>query len=245
MTPMDRPVWNTPGDGQIDDGHVHVWMSRQSHDLESPVPSGLSEAELQQCSTYRFSDDQLRCRARRGLLRRVLARYLEIASRDVNLCARPGGKPQRGGGAPSNLTFSVSSSKGIVLVAIAAGMEVGVDVEALHELPELSQLAKLALGDDELHELQQISPQDMRRWFLQRWTVKEAILKASGEGLRLDPRQVAITRNDGAGIVGRLISTEVNRRSWFVTDLDVAENIVGAVASDRRPDAIEYFQDEW
>jgi 4'-phosphopantetheinyl transferase len=248
MTPMDRPVWNAPGDGRIDNGHVHLWMSRKTHDLGSPVPSGLSAVERQRCATYRSADDEMRCRARRGLLRRVLARYLGRAPSDVELRVRPGGKPQLGGEAPGNLSFSVSSSKDIVLVSIARGIEIGVDVEVVHELPELSQLAKLALADDELrelHQVDQVSPRDTGRWFLQRWTVKEAILKASGEGLRLDPRHVAITRNKDVEIVGRLLAPDVNPSGWFVTELDVARDAVAAVASDGRPAAIEYFQDQW
>jgi 4'-phosphopantetheinyl transferase len=241
---MQRPVWQTGDDGRISDGELHVWMSRRPAGNRPPVASGLTAAELKRCESLRFEEDQSRCCARRGLLRRVLARYLRMMPSDVRLQARPGGRLEFAEDVRSNLTFSVSSSKDVVLVAVAAGMEVGVDVEVVRDLPELPRLATHALGDIELGELQRVAPADATRWFLQRWTNKEAVLKGLGTGLRLDPRDVTVSLNSEDACIGRVLSTD-SGSDWFITELEVAENVVGALASHRKPTATAYYLDEW
>lgn len=107
--------------------------------------------------------------------------------------ARGAGKPGLGGWG-GDLRFSVAHTSGVVVVAVARGREVGVDVERLGRSPWLS-LPPRVLTPRELASLEglTVTPADA---FLRLWTRKEALLKAAGVGLALDPLLVEVS---GAG----------------------------------------------
>ncbi|MBL8851608.1 MAG: 4'-phosphopantetheinyl transferase superfamily protein [Planctomycetaceae bacterium] len=218
---------------------VHIWMSRRPPPGIAPIPSGWTYAELRRYAGLQFEQDRSRGIARRGLLRRVVARYLGCQSSEVELTVRPGGKPELRWPNPNDLAFSISSSHDLVLVVIASGMEVGVDVERVCALPELSRLATIVLNDAE-HEAQPaLASGEQTRWLLQRWTAKEAVLKASGVGLSVDPRDVFVVRR------GNETVARVGEAEWSVTELAVDQQYVATVASERRVETILQFEDAW
>lgn len=89
--------------------------------------------------------------------------------------------------------FSVSHSGGFVLVAVGVGVRVGVDVEAApFEAFRSAALRRRMLTPAEHDRLARV-PTDARLPHLARvWTAKEALVKASGEGLRRDFRRFAV-----------------------------------------------------
>jgi 4'-phosphopantetheinyl transferase len=99
----------------------------------------------------------------RGVLRALLARYLDADPRALRFKLGPHGKPALHGGAgqASDLRFNLSHSGEIVLVAVTAGLEVGVDIECSRPCytPEL----------------------------LRTWTQREAVVKCLGTGLASAP----------------------------------------------------------
>jgi len=122
--------------------------------------------------------------------RAALARRIRSTPDAVELdatcprCGQQHAKPIAGGAA-AGLELSISHSGDRVAVAIADGAQVGIDVEG----PQ-------ALGGGDGHDLWDVVlrpseqtliarlPQDLRaELFLAVWTRKEAILKATGDGL--------------------------------------------------------------
>lgn len=124
---------------------------------------------------------------------RVLSRYRGRGER-LPVVARGGGKPSLGGWG-GDLRFNVARTRGLVLVAVARGREVGVDVERLGRGSWLS-LPSQVLTPRELASLDGlpgVAPADA---FLRIWARKEAVLKAAGVGLAVDPVLVEVS---GAG----------------------------------------------
>jgi 4'-phosphopantetheinyl transferase len=98
-------------------------------------------------------------------------------------CGRQHGKPWLPA-APA-LHISVAHSGSCVVVAVARGTPIGVDVEAVVELEpaELDLLVGATLAGEERGALAGSAGEDRAHGFTTYWTRKEAVLKATGEGL--------------------------------------------------------------
>jgi phosphopantetheinyl transferase len=147
----------------------------------------------------RFRSDQARALFVQGrsLLRQVLATYLGCPPQMLRLdqwCVRCGaadhGKP-RLVSPPSELTFNLSHAEGLVVVAVCCGQPVGVDVEWRGRAQAMPELVGLVLSPTELAALEELPQADRAGVLLRCWVRKEALLKATGEGLGRGPRAAA------------------------------------------------------
>jgi 4'-phosphopantetheinyl transferase len=122
--------------------------------------------------------------AARGLLRSILASALGVEPPTIEFLYGPKGKPSLGGAlARSGLQFNLAHSGGLAVFAVAHDRSVGVDVEELRPIPDLSDLIQRYLSPGECAELKSLSGEAELRGFLQIWTRKEAWLKATAEGI--------------------------------------------------------------
>ena len=81
---------------------------------------------------------------------------------------------------------SVSHSGGLVAAAVSLPGRVGVDVEVMAQLPV--EALDAAFGPQEMSDI--LSAGDQARRALELWTGKEAVLKADGRGMSLDPARI-------------------------------------------------------
>ncbi len=146
-----------------------------------------------------------------------------------------GGTVAGGTVAGGALEHSVAHSGDLVAVAVA-GNPVGVDVEQLdgrsHPLggdgdPEA--LGRLVLSAAEQAALAAIPPPGRARAFLVAWTRKEAVTKATGDGMRAAFSEVVVAADAGPP---RLVAWPYPRDPRAVTllDLDAAPGYVAALA---------------
>lgn len=120
---------------------------------------------------------------------------------------------------PTFLEVSLSHASGVVAAATSGAGPIGVDVEAV-AATGFAGFDEVALHVDERPS----SAADRAR----AWTRKEALLKATGQGLTLDPRRVRI---GGTGPHPRLLdwpAAPLDPPSWF-TDIITAEGYAGCV----------------
>lgn len=177
-------------------GEAHLYTARLDR-ARAALPTllpVLSRPERDKARAYRFQEDRDRYVVARGLLRRLLGRVLQRDPGDVPLCADANGKPRlraRQGRTPA-IGFNVSHSGNIVLVALARDREVGVDVEHMRPLPDLDRLAALCFSPREREQYRALASESRLEAFYACWTCKEALLKATGEGLGRDPRSLDI-----------------------------------------------------
>lgn len=130
-----------------------------------------------------------------ALVRTVLGTLLDVAPGAVRLdrtcpdCDRPHGRP-----APrhaGDLDCSVSHSGDRVAVAVTRGARIGVDVERVLPVPGLDRLVTQVLAPTELAAWGRC-PAPLRDFYTY-WTRKEAVLKATGWGLRVAPDRLAVS----------------------------------------------------
>jgi 4'-phosphopantetheinyl transferase len=157
--------------------------------------------------------------AAHALLRRVVGRRLAIPPDAVTLVVDPGLAPRVPGTA---LRCSLSHTDGLVLVAVADGRAVGVDVEAVDPAlsdTEMAWIERELLGTAATRSTIVTGEGDpnlaARHRFLRRWTRNEAALKALGTGfggsVDVPPAPAGVP-------------------PWRVLDLDVGELHVAALA---------------
>jgi 4'-phosphopantetheinyl transferase len=154
--------------------------------------------------------------ARRAATRHVLACWLGLAPSQLSIvrrCPRCGeadhGRPAVSGASGD---FSVSASGASAVIAIAEH-RVGVDIET--DTTGVSIRASLPTGvlaPAERALLDALSPDRRNRTFLRMWAVKEAVLKADGGGLSVDPSLV-----DTSTVVTRAVGrVTLAGQAWIV-----------------------------
>jgi len=227
------------------DGTADVWWARRQ-DASDRHAGLLDETERRRLAAYRRAADRERFLAGCALAKTVLARYTGRRPADVRFdrtcgrCGEPHGKPVLPGAA---VEHSVAHSGDLIAVAVARA-PVGVDVEQLDGRPhplggdgDPEALARLVLSAAEQAALAAVPPAGRARAFLVAWTRKEAVTKATGDGLRAAFSDVVVAADSGPP---RLVSWPYPRapRSVSLLDLDAASGYVAALAVIGRCDTV-------
>lgn len=148
--------------------------------LDAPHPGAerlLDAAERARAARFVFERDRRRFVAGRAALRAVLGGYLGRDPAALAFALGPHGKPALPGGPP----FSFSNSHGRALCAVGLDREVGVDLEAVREVPDAEGIARSVFTAEERAAWRSAGGGSAA--FLRLWTHKEAALKALGLGL--------------------------------------------------------------
>jgi 4'-phosphopantetheinyl transferase len=208
---------------------LHVWR------ISLEVPPGRLEAlaatlapeEQKRAGSFAFEHLRRRFTAGRGALREILSRYAGGAPECLRFGKRPNGKPELLD--PPGWQFGFSHSRDLALCAVARRYEVGVDLEALRPVSDPLDLAERFFAPDEAETLRRL-PESLRMSaFFRCWTRKEAILKATGEGLLGSLRDFSVTLV--AAEPPRLLRMkDDDPMQWELFSFEPAEAFVAAVA---------------
>jgi 4'-phosphopantetheinyl transferase len=190
-------------------GAVWVWAARLDVADPAACRSILGRDELERARALRFEPDRRRFVASHAFARVVLGRYLGVEPGAVSFETGRHGKPAVGcTGEP--IEWNMSHSGSVAVVVVARGAEVGVDVEEVRPVPRVDAVARLVCTRTERSALRRVRPPERSKAFLQLWTRKEALAKATGVGLS------GLTRTDAG---------------FQLTDLRGIAGYVGAVAA--------------
>jgi len=146
----------------------------------------MSETERAQQARYHFADDRLRYLVTRALVRTVLSRYGRVHPAEWEFRQNPYGRPfVAAHQAPAGVHFNISHCKGLIALAVARGIEVGVDVENMLVRRPSLDIASHFLAPSEVAQLHAIPEALQHERFFEFWTFKESYIKARGLGLSL------------------------------------------------------------
>jgi 4'-phosphopantetheinyl transferase len=218
-------------------GTADVWWARRQ-DARVHHAGLLDEVEQRRWAAYRRDEDRERFLVGCALAKTVLAGYTGRPPAGIRFdrtcarCGQPHGKPTLNG---SDFEHSVAHSGDLIAVAVARA-PVGVDVEQLdgRRRPvggrgDPDALARLVFSAAERTALAAADPADRARQFLVTWTRKEAVTKATGDGLRVAFSDVVVA---GGAEPPRLISWPYPQapQSASLLDLDAGAGYVAALA---------------
>jgi 4'-phosphopantetheinyl transferase len=221
---------------RLDAEAVRIYWARVE-DCDPDLLGLLNPVERTRHAGYRREVDANRFLLGAAMVRIVAGRHLDQPPRDVTVerrcpdCDRPHGKVVLPG---SDLELSVSHSGDLVGLACHVGAAVGLDVEHLDRFDNRldsdldSGLVQHVLAPTEQHRLDSLGPGQRQAGFLRYWTRKEALLKATGDGLRVDLRGLVLSGPDQPPVL--LESRHLPPAGLTLYDLAAAPNHVGALA---------------
>ena len=147
--------------------------------------------------------------------------------------AGPTGKPvledQQSG--PHSLRFNLSHSHGRMLVAVANGRDVGVDLEQVRNNFEPLKLAERFYTQAEYESIKSQPVPEQAVQFTRLWVAKEALLKAQGVGIpSLQQCQIlAFPPSSRASV--RLLPGSPMQQGWTIEWLGCGQGWQGAVSA--------------
>jgi 4'-phosphopantetheinyl transferase len=171
-------------------GVCQVWWARPE-DVDARHDALLAPVDLQRRGRLRQEADRRRLTAAAAVVRMVVGAHAGLPPGDVEIdrtcgsCGQQHGKPWVP--AMPDVHVSVSHSAGAVAVAVGRDGPIGVDVEELGEFQaaELESLAACVLTLEERAHLARLPVASRTGAFTTYWTRKEAVGKATGEGIAL------------------------------------------------------------
>ena len=163
-------------------GHVVVWWMdvRQIADAALSRWLGvLDEEEQTKAARFHYAADRCQYIAAHSLLRTMLSAFTGLAPENLRFRREiAGGRPELVG--ETALRFSLSHTRSLVACAVSNEDALGLDVESLERSAAGLEIAQSFFAPAEVALVQQFGQEG----FLRLWTLKEAFLKATGDGLR-------------------------------------------------------------
>lgn len=176
-------------DAELPRGACHVWWARAAPGTAGGLPP-LAPDERARVHRFRRPADRLRYAIARGLARAVVSAVIDKTPETLHFaatCRRCGGPHGKPGLPGTGIELSWSHSGRYVVLAVAREVSVGVDVEdasARRHVPELA--------DEMLSEAEHRYPQGSAD-LLRTWVRKEAVLKATGDGLTVPLHSLTVS----------------------------------------------------
>src|SRR5436190_14319682 len=175
------------------EAHVLAFALDQVSDLDQ-ARSLLSREEKGRAARFHFEAHRTRFIAGRAWLRTVLGNYLGVKPARIVFSYSANGKPELAElGANSGLKFNLAHSENLALLAVTTEAEIGVDVECVHPVPEAADLVSRFFSPREAELFENLPDEKRADAFFNLWTRKEALLKATGEGIAHSLRSVEVS----------------------------------------------------
>jgi len=175
---ISPPNWNGIPDLSLLSTHLWKIAIHDFRDQIHRLSPLLSEEESIRTSKYHQQKDKERFVIGKGVLRQILARYLECNPSDIEFHKGINNKPCLH--SSLRVHFNVSYSHGCILIAVSKDV-IGVDIEYICPGFDYPLLLANCFMETEIQVITS-SPLPLSRFF-QFWTRKEALLKATSLGL--------------------------------------------------------------
>jgi len=225
---------------------VHIWAA---HLDVTPVAlsrlaSTLSPEERQRASRFRFGKHRDRFIAGRGILRKLLADYLNGKPDEIRFEYSANGKPFLAGPfAESGLFFNIAHSESLALIGVTELGPIGVDIEKIRSVANADELVERFFSARENLLFQSLPAAQRENAFFNLWTRKEAWLKATGEGIGHLLNRVEVTFLPEEPVQLFALPEDLGMSSdWALRELSPANGFIGAVALPGKPFTISNFR---
>lgn len=184
---------------------MHLWYAWDQRITDAALLARyrqlLTADERERQDRFHFARHRHQYLVSRALLRGVLSRYAAVEPGAWRFRNNAFGKPEIANAGIAAPRFNLSHSEQLVVLAVAARGEVGVDVEWLGRSASLLELADHYFAPEEVRQLRALPAAMQTSRFFDFWTLKEAYIKACGLGLSIPLHHFSF-RFDASGRVG-------------------------------------------
>ncbi len=225
----------------------HLWLldlTQLTDDAILRQQTVLSSAELLRAQT--FKQRQLQFIAIRAFVRLCLSRYTLSAPHTLTLTTEANGKPHLTN-AWLPIVFNLSHSHNMAIVAVGIDHAVGVDIEITSRRRSQHSIAERYFHPTEAAIFKQLTETEQCIYFFQLWTLKEAFLKATGEGISGGLDKTAFNlhgENIRSGSIKVAIAPELKTRAedWqFYQTFITANYCVALARNSEEPFSVRWF----
>ena len=227
-------MWqSSPQNLSLQNSDIHIWLV----DIESFTDDltlfyqTLSIDELSRAKKYKFAYLQDKFIINRGFLRLILAKYLSIKAKDIELAYNHKGKPFLVPSNQSKINFNLSHKNKYTIYAVSNN-DLGIDLEAIKSDIEVENIAKRFFTNHEYNDICCLQKEEKLEYFFQLWTAKEAYLKAIGEGLSGGLNSINLQRKNNEtkwNIEIANLSPEENKM-WQISTFKLMNNYWASLA---------------
>jgi len=210
---------------------VHVWLI----DLDQlPTPAPIDSVFVAAPNRYLIGQ--------RFWLRMMLGAYLGLPGKAVRIARASGKKPtlapEHGAAA---LHFNVSHTGSWLALALARGVDPGIDIEYLGRNVRWAALARRWFGPGEADWLETLAPDYAAREFLRRWSLREAMVKAQGASLARTLSDLGLASRPDCAIE-RLPPDWPEPETWRCVELTFEKSLTGWLAATSPVDSVRAFR---
>ncbi|GAB4363435.1 MAG: hypothetical protein Kow0060_20180 [Methylohalobius crimeensis] len=236
-----------PGDPHVlDAGEVQLIAVevKRFFPLTEKLAAILSEDELARAARFRFQNGRLNYITARGLLRHLLAAYLDTVPEAIRFAYNTYGKPVLKNGARP-LQFNLSHAGAWVLYSFSRDRRVGVDLEPIRQEFPCEYLDPNVFSEREQSEFDRLSSGEKHRAFIRGWTRKEALLKGDGRGLSVPLHRVEVPLGDLMHPAPVTIRGDRVGTRWWLYSLELLPEGIGALAVEGGPVRVSIDRGAW
>mgnify|MGYP000609044486 CR=1 FL=1 len=225
---------------ELPKAETHVWRfpltSQGINDLNHLTPE-----EVAFSAKFAFPHLQEFWILGRQSVRRILSLYLDCRPEEIIFLSGPQGKPYLKDF--PNLHFNFSNSGEWGVIALTRDREIGVDIEKVDSNLDIDEVSQVSLTETERRHLSIVPPSEKSSWFFKYWTVKEAVLKALGTGLSLEPTRLCLSLEKSKPEMLWIEGQENVTTAWDLKPLSLPEGYFGFVAIEQKALHVKEF--EW
>lgn len=224
-----------PGDFIMHDGEVHVYRIHIGSNLQwlAAFAATLTPSETERGNKYHQLKDRQRFVISRGAQRNILGRYLNQPATALQFVLGDNKKPYLPAKGSAGLQYNITHAGEWILLAVSH-TPVGADVEYIDPAFSFADILPEHFSQE---EVEFINSENSHDHFFTLWTRKEALLKATGQGLGEHLKSTPSL--DGAHeLPGILLSAE---KDWKINSFNLIDDYKASIASGNEIRQLRFF----
>jgi 4'-phosphopantetheinyl transferase len=204
---------------------AHVWVVdlQRGPDEVAALGGVLTADELLRAGRMASEQGRRRAVVARAALRKLLARELGRTPDEIAFSVGAHGKRRLDERDPA-LRFNLSHSADLALIAVARGVEVGIDVEEIRPRNDLPGVGRRVFTEAE-REAVELGGDAA---FYRHWVAKEAFVKATGRGIESLRSFEVLLEGPGGARLNHVGGDPAEAARWTLAPLDAGPGFAAA-----------------
>lgn len=202
---------------------IHLWIvdMQEMRPAVETFTKWLSADERERANSFLFPDRTITSICSRGILRWILACYLNLSPGSVEIGKSLNGKPYLDN---HQLQFNLSHSGRYFVCAVALQTPLGIDIQQIYPISGLERISRSHFQPEQIKEILALRGKQQHQSFFQHWVNLEAYLKAVGNGFQTRAPKLNHAQQNKSKHYS-------SQDTWHTVDLSVPEGYKAALVT--------------